>query len=210
MKLIQLHVGMVQTNCYVFYDENTMEGAVVDPGDNAPVILREIERAGAEIKYILLTHAHFDHILAVHEISEETGAKLVVHKDDEWLLSYDSMGEFRPFARNYKETPVDILAEEGTKIQVGSLTAEYLHTPGHTPGSCCIRVEDVLFTGDTMFRHECGRCDLKGGDFSLMLQSLKRLSELPGDYRVLPGHDAITTLSEERARNPYVKQALGG
>ena len=210
MKLIQLHVGMVQTNCYVFYDENTMEGAVVDPGDNAPVILREIERAGAKIKYIPLTHAHFDHILAVHEISEKTGAKLVVHKDDEWLLSYDSMGEFRPFARNYKETPVDILAEEGTKIQVGSLTAEYLHTPGHTPGSCCIRVEDVLFTGDTMFRHECGRCDLKGGDFSLMLQSLKRLSELPGDYRVLPGHDAITTLSEERARNPYVKQALGG
>ena len=210
MKLIQLHVGMVQTNCYVFYDENTMEGAVVDPGDNVPVILREIERAGAKIKYILLTHAHFDHILAVHEISEKTGAKLVVHKDDEWLLSYDSMGEFRPFARNYKETPVDILAEEGTKIQVGSLTAEYLHTPGHTPGSCCIRVEDVLFTGDTMFRHECGRCDLKGGDFSLMLQSLKRLSELPGDYRVLPGHDAITTLSEERARNPYVKQALGG
>ena len=187
MKLIQLHVGMVQTNCYVFYDENTMEGAVVDPGDNAPVILREIERAGAKIKYILLTHAHFDHILAVHEISEETGAKLVVHKDDEWLLSYDSMGEFRPFARNYKETPVDILAEEGTKIQVGSLTAEYLHTPGHTPGSCCIRVEDVLFTGDTMFRHECGRCDLKGGDFSLMLQSLKRLSELPGGLPCLAG-----------------------
>lgn len=209
MKLIQLHVGMVQTNCYVFYDENTMEGAVVDPGDNAPAILREIERAGAKITHILLTHAHFDHILAVHEISEKTGAKLVVHKDDQWLLSYDAMGEFRPFARNYKETPVDILAEEGTKIQIGGLTAEYLHTPGHTPGSCCIRVDDVLFTGDTMFRHECGRCDLKGGDFSLMLQSLKRLSELPGDSRVLPGHDAITTLSEERARNPYVKQALG-
>ena len=77
MKLIHLHVGMVQTNCYVFYDENTMEGAVVDPGDNAAAILREISRAGADIKYILLTHGHFDHILAVHEISEKTGAKLV-------------------------------------------------------------------------------------------------------------------------------------
>lgn len=210
MKLIQMHVGVVQTNCYVFYDENTMEGAVVDPGDNAAAILREVERVGAKITYILLTHAHFDHILAVHEIAEKTGAKLVVHKDDEWLLSYNAMGEFRPYARGYQETPVSLFAGEGTKIQIGGLTAEYLHTPGHTPGSCCIRVEDVLFTGDTMFRHECGRCDLKGGDFSQMLQSLKRLSELPGDYRVLPGHDAITTLSEERVRNPYVKQALGG
>lgn len=209
MKVIQLHVGAVQTNCYVFYDENTMEGAVVDPGDNAAAILREIERAGAKITYILLTHGHFDHILAVHEISEKTGAKLVIHKDDEWLLHYHAMGEFRPYARSFQETPVDIFAEEGTKIAVGGLTAEYLHTPGHTPGSCCIRVEDVLFTGDTMFRHECGRCDLQGGDFSQMLQSLKRLSELPGDYRVLPGHDAITTLSEERLRNRYVKQALG-
>ncbi len=97
MKLIHLHVGMVQTNCYVFYDENTMEGAVVDPGDNAAAILREISRVGADIKYILLTHGHFDHILAVHEISEKTGAKLVIHKDDERLLSYDEMGEFRPF-----------------------------------------------------------------------------------------------------------------
>ena len=209
MKLIQLHVGVVQTNCYVFYDENTMEGAVIDPGDNAAAILREIDRAGAKITYILLTHGHFDHILAVHEISEKTGAKLVIQKEDEWLLSYDDMGEFRPYARHYVPTPVDILAEEGTTIQVGGLTAEYLHTPGHTPGSCCIKVEDVLFTGDTMFRHECGRCDLKGGDFSLMLQSLKRLHDLPGDYRVLPGHDSITTLSEERARNPYVRQALG-
>ncbi|MCI8855253.1 MAG: MBL fold metallo-hydrolase [Clostridiaceae bacterium] len=209
MKLIQLHVGVVQTNCYVFYDENTMEGAVIDPGDNAAAILREIDRAGAKITYILLTHGHFDHILAVHEIAEKTGAKLVIHKEDEWLLSYDEMGEFRPYARHYVPTPVDILAEEGTTIQVGGLTAEYLHTPGHTPGSCCIKVEDVLFTGDTMFRHECGRCDLKGGDFSLMLQSLKRLHDLPGDYRVLPGHDSITTLSEERARNPYVRQALG-
>ena len=209
MKLIQLHVGVVQTNCYVFYDENTMEGAVIDPGDNAAAILREIDRAGAKITYILLTHGHFDHILAVHEIAEKTGAKLVIHKEDKWLLSYDEMGEFRPYARHYVPTPVDILAEEGTMIQVGGLTAEYLHTPGHTPGSCCIKVEDVLFTGDTMFRHECGRCDLKGGDFSLMLQSLKRLHDLPGDYRVLPGHDSITTLSEERARNPYVRQALG-
>ncbi len=209
MKLIQLHVGVVQTNCYVFYDENTMEGAVIDPGDNAAAILREIDRAGAKITYILLTHGHFDHILAVHEIAEKTGAKLVIHKEDKWLLSYDEMGEFRPYARHYVPTPVDILAEEGTTIQVGGLTAEYLHTPGHTPGSCCIKVEDVLFTGDTMFRHECGRCDLKGGDFSLMLQSLKRLHDLPGDYRVLPGHDSITTLSEERARNPYVRQALG-
>lgn len=209
MKVIQMCVGMVSTNCYIFYDENTMEGAVIDPGDNAAGILCEIDKAGVRLTHILLTHGHFDHILAVHEISEKTGAKLVIHKDDEWLLSYSAMGEFKPFVKNFVETPVDIHAEEGTKVQIGSLTAEYLHTPGHTPGSCCIRVGDVLFTGDTLFRHECGRCDLAGGDFSLMLKSLKRLHDMKGDYKVLPGHDAISTLADERAWNPYMRQATG-
>ncbi len=209
MKILHLTVGMVQTNCYIFYDENTMEGAVVDPGDSAPSILKAIRDANIQLQYVLLTHGHFDHILAVHEVVQATGAKLVCPKGDLWLLHPEAMGEFRPWARNYAETPVDVEAEEGTELAIGSLTAQYMNTPGHTPGSSVIRVGDVLFTGDTLFRHECGRCDLEGGSFEQMLQSLKRLHDLPGDYKVLPGHEGLSTLEEERKYNPYMRQATG-
>ena len=93
--------------------------------------------------------------------------------------------------------------------EAAGIRFDVLHTPGHTPGSVCYRAGDVLFTGDTLFRHECGRCDLEGGDFSAMLRSLKRLSELEGDYKVLPGHEGISTLDEERVANPYMLQARG-
>nr|WP_297279125.1 MBL fold metallo-hydrolase [uncultured Butyricicoccus sp.] len=213
MKILQLRVGMVGTNCYIFYDENTMEGAVIDPGDSAPSILKAAEEHGVTITWVLLTHGHFDHILAVPEVLEKTGAKLAIHKDDLWMLTPEalasSMRSFGLPMGAYAGLKPDILAEDGTQIAVGGLTAVYLHTPGHTPGSSCIQVGDVLFTGDTLFRHECGRCDLKGGDFSQMLQSLARLSRLEGNFHVLPGHEGTSTLDEERRYNPYMRQAVG-
>lgn len=209
MKIIQLCVGIVRTNCYIVYDEASREGAVIDPGDNAPAILKAAGQAGVSLKYILLTHGHFDHILAVHAVAEATGAELVAPKADLWLLCREAMGEFSSYAQDFEQTPVAVEAEEGTEVSFGGMTAHYLSTPGHTPGSCCIMINDVLFTGDTLFRHECGRCDFEGGDFHQMLQSLKRLYELPGDYKVLAGHEGITTLAEERIMNPYMLQATG-
>lgn len=208
MKILHLTVGMVATNCYIFYDENTMEGAVIDPGDNAKSILKTIDDEKIKLQYVLLTHGHFDHILAVHDVINATGAKLVCNKDDLWLLNKDAMGEFKPFVKNFKETPVNIEAEDGTEIKIGGLTAKYISTPGHTPGSSVIVVEDVMFTGDTLFRRECGRCDLEGGDFPTMLRSLKKLYNMQGDYKVLPGHDAFSTLQEEREYNRYMREAI--
>lgn len=208
MKILHLIVGMVATNCYIFYDENTMEGAVIDPGDNAKAILKTIEDEKINLKYVLLTHGHFDHILAVHDVVSATGAKLVCNKDDLWLLNKNAMGQFKSFAKNFKETPVDIEAEDGTEIKVGGLTAKYISTPGHTPGSSVILVGDVMFTGDTLFRRECGRCDLEGGDFPTILRSLKKLYNMQGDYKVLPGHDAFSTLEEEREYNRYMREAI--
>lgn len=208
MKILHLTVGMVATNCYIFYDENTMEGAVIDPGDNAKTILKTIEDEKINLKYVLLTHGHFDHILAVHDVVSATGAKLVCNKDDLWLLNKNAMGQFKSFAKNFKETPVDIEAEDGTEIKVGGLTAKYISTPGHTPGSSVILVGDVMFTGDTLFRRECGRCDLEGGDFPTILRSLKKLYNMQGDYKVLPGHDAFSTLEEEREYNRYMREAI--
>lgn len=208
MKILTLTVGMVSTNCYIVFDEKTKDGAVIDPGDNAPAILQAIAAAGVTLRYVLLTHGHFDHILAVNEIVQKTGARLVAPKEDLWLLSRDAMGEFKPFVKNFTETPVDIKAVEGTEIVFGGLTAHYLSTPGHTPGSSVIRIKDVLFTGDTLFRHECGRCDLPGGDYGLMLKSLKRLHDLADDYKILPGHEAASTLADERRHNRYMLEAV--
>ena len=209
MKLMQLTVGVVGTNCYIVYDEKTREAAVIDPGDNAKSILHAVSEEKLTVKYVLLTHAHFDHILAVHDVLEATGAQFVCPEAYTWLLCRDNMGQFRSLARNYVQDTPDILAKEGTEITFGGMTAVYMSTPGHTPGSSVIKIGDCLFTGDTLFRHECGRCDLEGGDFSAMLRSLKRLSELEGDYKVFPGHEGISTLSEERAANPYMLQANG-
>ncbi len=213
MKILQLRVGMVGTNCYIVFDEDTKIGAVIDPGADAKAILKAAEQAEVSIAWVLLTHGHFDHILAVHDVQKATGAKLAIHKEDLWMLGAEklanSMRSFGLSRGAYEELKPDVLAEEGTEIAVGNLTATYLHTPGHTPGSSCIQVGDVLFTGDTLFRHECGRCDLEGGDFQKMLQSLKRLSEIPENLHVLPGHEGASTLDEERHMNPYIRQAVG-
>ena len=209
MKIMQLCVGVVGTNCYIVYDETTRAAAVIDPGDNAPSILHAVQQEKLDVKYVLLTHAHFDHILAAHEVLQATGAQYVVPEADQWLLDRNNMGQFRGLARSYVQDTPDILASEGTEITFGGLTAVYMSTPGHTPGSSVIRIDDCLFTGDCLFRHECGRCDLEGGDFSAMLRSLRRLYELEGDYKVLPGHEGLSTLNEERAANPYMLQAVG-
>lgn len=209
MEILQLCVGMVGTNCYIVYDETSREAAVIDPGDNAKSILKSVQEKNLNVKYILLTHAHFDHILAAHEILSATNAQYVVPEKDTWLLNRNNMGPFRSAAHGYIEDAPDILANEGTEITFGGITAVYMNTPGHTPGSSVIRMGDVLFTGDTLFRHECGRCDLEGGDFHQMLQSLARLYNLKGDYKVLPGHEGVSTLEEERQYNPYMRQAIG-
>lgn len=208
MKILSLRVGVVGTNCYIVYDEATREGAVIDPGDNAESILKAVREQGIEVKYILLTHAHFDHVLAAAAVKEATGAQLVLHEADVPYLSRDAMRDFAPYVKHYEEPVVDVRAREGTEVTFGGLTATYLHTPGHTPGSCTLRIGGALFTGDTLFRHECGRCDLPGGDFNKMLDSLARLAGLPGDYPVLPGHEGASTLDEERRANPYIRQAL--
>lgn len=213
MKIKQFCVGEVATNCYLVYDETNLEGAIVDPGDSADKLIREIENNHIQLKYILLTHAHFDHILAVGAIKKATGAQVVVSKSDEYL--FDAAASLSPFGAYGRQLMskfdfpgADIWAEEGTEVTFGGMTARFLSTPGHTPGSCTIVLDDdILFTGDTLFCQSCGRTDLPGGDWNDMLRSLKRLYDLKGNYRVLPGHESLSTLDQERASNPYMRQA---
>ena len=209
MNIQTLTLGPLATNCYLVRQDGCSRVVIIDPAANSKKLLAALQEQGLTLEAIFLTHAHFDHILAAHEVLAATHAQYVVPEGDLWLLKRENMGQFRSLASAYVEDKPDLLANEGTQVTFGGMTATYMNTPGHTPGSSVIRIGDCLFTGDTLFRHECGRCDLEGGDFGQMLRSLRRLHDLEGDYKVLPGHEGISTLSEERAANPYMAQAVG-
>jgi len=207
--MIDVHtitVGVVSTNCYIVSDPETGEAAVIDPGDGADGILAYLRRKNLSARYIFLTHGHFDHILALEGIRRETGAAAVIHEADADYLRNPSLNN--SFGIRTAPAEPDILACHGSKYPLGRQTVEVLHTPGHTPGSVCLRIGNALFTGDTLFEGDCGRCDLPGGDYKAMLQSLRFLASLEGDYNVYPGHDVSTTLDRERKRNVNMREAV--
>ncbi|MDR1693307.1 MAG: MBL fold metallo-hydrolase [Oscillospiraceae bacterium] len=211
LQIETLVVGAVSTNCYLVSDGETLDAAIVDPGGGAERILSRIRANGLNVRYVFLTHGHFDHILALEEV--RPGAAVVIHeKDAAYLRDRSLSAPFRGLSAPV--TDADILARDGDAFRLGRYTVEVLHTPGHTPGSVCLRIpeagggrEGVLFTGDTLFEDDCGRCDLPGGDYAAMLRSLRRLAALPGDYAVYPGHDVATTLQRERERNANMLEA---
>lgn len=210
MKIIHSKVGPVHTNCYIVYDENSKQAVIIDPGENANMLLENILENDLQLKYILLTHAHFDHIIAVSKIQEKTNAQVLIHKKEIPSLSKQAVTKhFGGYIRGEYEPPKDVIpATEGTQVEFGDLKAKFIHTPGHTVGSCVIQIGNAWFTGDTLFAGECGRCDLPGGNFDQMLTSLKKLAEIEGNYDVFPGHEQFSTLNEERKYNRYIKEAL--
>lgn len=197
-------VGQIDTNCYLIGDENEGVCAVVDPGGSPERVLEMIEKSGLEPKMILLTHGHWDHVGAIPALLEKW-PDLPVYAHEKELCPADEPNPhyFFPHAGKNQRT-----YGEGDTLALGGLTLRVLHTPGHSGGSVVLLVEDVMLSGDTLFAGTCGRYDLSGGDGEQMLQSLKRLAELEGDYKVCPGHGALTTLERERQTNPYMQQAM--
>ncbi len=203
MEVKILPVGGLGTNCYVLLDEETKQAAVIDPGDEAGRILFLLRQTGAEVRYILLTHGHYDHTTAVPELHEALpDADIYIHQGD----ANKGGGPLFPLAGQMDDLK---LYDEGDTLPLGSLTIHVLHTPGHSRGSVVLRVEDVLFTGDTLFAGSCGRTDLPGGDFAQICDSLARLGRLEGEFHVLPGHGELSQMSRERDYNSYMIQAMG-
>ena len=199
-------VGVGAANCYIVYDES-LEAVMVDPGGDEERLLGVISEKGLKLKYIMLTHGHFDHIMGVHGIKASTGAEIIIAGGDAGCLeSPESSLAGRVRLELIAEKP-DHIAQDGSRYRVGGLEFEYILTPGHTKGSAVIRCGQTLFTGDTLFAGDCGRCDLPGGSYAEMLDSLERLYQLEGDYDVLPGHEEETTLETERKRNRNMLQA---
>lgn len=202
LQIKRMRVGQIGTNCYLLEDTDAKICAVVDPGDQPDDIDQEIRKAGLTLTMILITHGHFDHVLGVPDL-------LAVYPDLPVYITETDYPEARDGGQfGYKMGPVESVQfyDEGSTVHVGNLAVDVLRTPGHTPGSVTLKVEDVLFTGDTLFNGSCGRTDFPGGSFADMQRSLKRLSDLPGNYRVYPGHEGSTTLDYERKYNPFMQR----
>lgn len=203
MKVSVMQVGPIGTNCYFLQDEESGLMAIIDPGDDWERILHHVKKAEGEVKYILLTHGHYDHTTAVPDLVKALpGVQVYIHQAD----ANGAGSQLFPLAAQVKDLNN---YDEGDTLSLGSLTIEVLHTPGHSKGSVTLKVGDVLFTGDTLFCGSCGRTDLRGGSYEEIMASLKRLGELEGDFHVCPGHDRTSTLERERKYNPFLLEAMG-
>lgn len=203
LKIVTLPLGDYQTNCYILFAEGSTTCAVIDPGFTPELVLDRVAQLGLCVEAILLTHGHFDHVGAVEAIVRATGCKLWMSESDWSQFANPTTAFFYPLA-NCDFTEV-WFCEEGEIIRAGGLRFDVLATPGHTHGSVCYCCEDAIFSGDTLFAGSCGRTDLPGGDWEIIQSSLRRLRDLPGDYRVFPGHGEGTTLAQERQYNPYLR-----
>ncbi len=193
------------TNCYIIKAENG-DAAVIDPTSFGPALRRALEEEGiSELKYILLTHGHFDHITGADKLRTVFGGKIAIHRLDAPCLESSNESRAADFGYPFKAFKEDIILEDGDKLPFGDGETEVIHTPGHTVGSVCFKMGDSLFTGDTLFRMSIGRTDFPGGSMIEMMSSLRKLKAIEGSYKVYPGHENTSDLDYEKAFNPYMK-----
>ena len=195
-------VGPVATNCYLVADETTKKGVIIDPGDQGERIAQFAKESGYDFEKILLTHGHYDHTGAVGELQAKWPETPVYLNRRDVYADACTQQLFPLLSGDVRDY------DEGDTVAVGGLTVTVLATPGHSEGSVTLRCQDALFCGDTLFAGSCGRTDFPGGSMEKMMASLRRLGQLEGDLRVLPGHMEASTLDRERRWNPYLLQAM--
>lgn len=200
-KIVEPNFG---ENMYILYDEETKKCAVVDPGGAVNEIFNYINKNNLDFEYILLTHGHGDHIGAINKIKETKNVKVVAHKDEKILLNDNRKNLSYAMHCGVQELDADIYVSDNDNLKLGNLNINFIHTPGHTLGGMCIRVNDDLFTGDTLFKGEVGRTDLFGGDYNTLKKSLEKLAKLEDNIKIHPGHGFSSTIGTEKMTNPYM------
>lgn len=206
MMIKKFVAGIYGANCYIVTDENSRESAIIDPGGTDSEIFEYIVLENLIVKYILITHGHLDHIGGVEYLREKTGAKVAIHKEDALMLLDPKLNLS---SMSYNEiicNPADILLNDGEILYLGKNKIEVLHTPGHTPGGICFKIDDVCFTGDTLFKGSIGRTDFPGGDFNSIINSINnKLLKLNNNIVIYPGHGENSTIGQEKENNPFLK-----
>ena len=203
LKTAKYVLGNFGTNCYFIYDADDMSAFIVDPGCDFDIIKKAINERGFKVKGILLTHAHFDHIMALKAVKDLTGAPLYIHENEAAMLADPDMNMISLYGDAQNCITADFLLKDGDAIKLSENEIKVMHTPGHTPGSCCYIFGGIMISGDTVFYESIGRYDFVGGNYKTLRESLQRIASLDRDYRILPGHGTSTTLSHEKQFNIY-------
>ena len=206
MILETFEVGPFLVNCYLVGCEDTREAMIIDPGDQGEYILGRAQDMKLNVKHIVNTHGHGDHIKDNGLVKERTGAPLWIHELDAPMLTVPNNNLSAFFGFAITSPPADNYLEEGKDFVLGNLSFKIIHTPGHSRGGVCLLRDELVFVGDTLFRDSIGRTDLPGGDFSVLDRSIKeRLYTLGDDVVVYPGHGPSTTIGYEKHNNYFVR-----
>jgi len=203
-----LPVGPLQCNCSVIGDETSHEAMVIDPGDDIQDVLALIAKHSLQVKQIVITHAHIDHVGGAMKLRAATGAPILLNQNDYALLKMLDMQAAWVGMASPGKVEIDQSLAQADTVKAGSLVAQVIHTPGHTEGSVCLYfpAQKKLIAGDTLFAGSIGRTDLPGGCFEKIIDSLhEKVLALPDDTVVVPGHGPLTTIGEERESNPFLK-----
>jgi len=205
VSITRLAVGAFAANCYIVGSKQNDEGIIIDPGGNAPEIIKALNVTHLKIKTIVLTHGHADHVAALYDIKSYTGAQVAIHLADNDFL-YGSRGYIMMWGISYRTPdPPDRLLGEGDFIETGDLRFKVIHTPGHTPGSICLYMDNKVFTGDTLMYRGIGMTVLPGSSRRQLIDSIHgRLMVLPDETQLYPGHGRQTTVGAERRNNPHL------
>lgn len=194
-------VGELETNCYIMGSKETKEAVIIDPGDDYEKIINVLKGHNLRARYIINTHGHIDHIGADYQFN----IPILIHTDDSHFLTSPEDDVFIFFGRRFPPTKPSRLLKDGDKIIVGEMDITVVHTPGHTPGGICLKYDNVLFTGDTLFAGGIGRTDLPGGSSEKLLKSInEKIMALDEDITIYPGHGPASTIGDEKHTNPFL------
>lgn len=193
-------IGIYEENIYVLVDKKSKDACIVDPGGNGELLIKNIEKLGCNIKYILLTHGHFDHVEALNEVVKRFKAPVYMNENEVSFMKTDKT-VFGNLPEQYN------IVKDGDTLPFGDDIIKCIHTPGHTKGGMCYLYKDSIFTGDTLFKGSVGRSDFVGGDFNELINSIKtKLMILNEDIKVYPGHMESSSIGYEKLRNPFLQE----
>ena len=201
-KIVERSMG---ENTYVVGDSSSKKCFVVDPGASIIDIMDYVRKMDLQVEYIVLTHGHGDHITSVLNLKEKTNAKIVAHELEKEILVDKKKNLSAQLPSNTVELDADVYVKDNDTLKIGDMKLKFIHTPGHTPGGMCIKVENHMFTGDTLFAGSIGRTDFYGGNYKQMEKSLKKLEKHDGDTTIYPGHGPSSTLKIEKMTNPFMR-----